>query len=79
MGKKRSIYGYIALAIIGIVISVGGGILVSVSDKITSDWDKPWPTIAEIGSGAVFWIGIGILVVGIVVMAIGGKGTYENR
>lgn len=79
MGKKRTIYGYIAITIVGIVISVGGGISISISDKITSDWDEPWPTIAKIGSGAVFWIGIGALVVGIVVIAIGGIGIYKNR
>lgn len=79
MGKKRTIYGYIAITIVGIVISVGGGISISISDKITSDWDEPWPTIAEWGSVAVFWFGIGVLVVGIAIMAIGGIGIYKNH
>jgi len=79
MANKRTIYGYIGITIFGLLISVGGGILVSVSDKITSDWDEPWPTIAEWGSEAVFWFGIGVLCLGIAIMAVGGVGIYQNR
>jgi len=78
MGKK-SIFFYIAITIVGIGAAVLGGNLIGVPDDVPSDLGEPLQSLAEFAGNVALGSGIGILILGLGIIAIGGIGIYKNR
>ena len=78
MGKK-GIFFYIAITIVGIGASVLGGNLIGVPEEVPTDLGEPLQSFADFAGDVASGVGVGILILGLGIIAIGVIGIYKNK